>query len=235
VDNFRGELAFETLSAHSIEYPRTILVRECGDAADVFNTYGPNSHSLLGPDAGEARNPWGRDSSSMNSYDAIIIGTGQAGPSLAARLAAAGMRVAVIERGKFGGTCVNTGCTPTKTLVASAYAARVVQRAAEYGVSVTGSAPIDLSRVKARKDAVVEQSRSSLESWLTSLANVNLYRGHARFVAPRTVTVGAETLYGERVYIDVGGRPTVPGLHEVPDRSAQSGDYRRGHPRRRGG
>jgi len=148
----------------------------------------------------------------MNSYDAIIIGTGQAGPSLAARLAAAGMRVAVIERGKFGGTCVNTGCTPTKTLVASAYAARVVQRAAEYGVSVTGSAPIDLSRVKARKDAVVEQSRSSLESWLTSLANVNIYRGHARFVAPRTVTVGAETLYGEHVYIDVGGRPTVPGL-----------------------
>ena len=148
----------------------------------------------------------------MNSYDAIIIGTGQAGPSLAARLAASGMRVAVIERGKFGGTCVNTGCTPTKTLVASAYAARVVQRAAEYGVSVTGSAPIDLSRVKARKDAVVEQSRSSLESWLTSLANVNLYRGHARFVAPRTVTVGAETLYGEHVYIDVGGRPTVPGL-----------------------
>jgi pyruvate/2-oxoglutarate dehydrogenase complex dihydrolipoamide dehydrogenase (E3) component len=79
-------------------------------------------------------------------------------------------------------------------------------------VSVTGSAPIDLSRVKTRKDAVVEQSRSSLESWLTSLANVNLYRGHARFVAPRTVTVGAETLYGEHVYIDVGGRPTVPGL-----------------------
>jgi pyruvate/2-oxoglutarate dehydrogenase complex dihydrolipoamide dehydrogenase (E3) component len=155
----------------------------------------------------------------MNSYDAIIIGTGQAGPSLAARLAACGMRVAVIERGKFGGTCVNTGCTPTKTLVASAYAARVVQRAAEFGVPVTASGQVDISRVQARKDAVVEQSRSSLESWLSSLGNVSLYREHARFVGPRTVTVGTETLYGERVYIDVGGRPTMPklpGISQVP-------------------
>lgn len=148
----------------------------------------------------------------MNSYEAIVIGTGQAGPSLAARLAASGMRVAVIERGKFGGTCVNTGCTPTKTLVASAYAARMVQRASEYGVRVAGSARVDMPRIKARKDAVVEQSRTSLEKWLSSLANVSVYRGHARFIGPRTVSVGADTLTGERVYIDVGGRPSVPEL-----------------------
>jgi pyruvate/2-oxoglutarate dehydrogenase complex dihydrolipoamide dehydrogenase (E3) component len=155
----------------------------------------------------------------MNRYEAIIIGTGQAGPSLAARLAASGMRVAIIERGKFGGTCVNTGCTPTKTLVASAYAARMAQRASEYGVEISGSAQVDLPRVKARKDAVVEQSRSSLESWLSSLANVSIYRGHARFVGPRTVSVGDDTLTGERVFIDVGGRPTVPklpGIDRVP-------------------
>lgn len=155
----------------------------------------------------------------MNRYEAIIIGTGQAGPSLAARLAAAGMSVAVIERGKFGGTCVNTGCTPTKTLVASAYAARVVQRASEYGVHITGSAQLDISRVKARMHSVVEQSRTSLESWLSSLANVKVYRGHARFVGPRTVSVGGETLTGERVFIDVGGRPTLPelpGIDRVP-------------------
>jgi pyruvate/2-oxoglutarate dehydrogenase complex dihydrolipoamide dehydrogenase (E3) component len=155
----------------------------------------------------------------MNSYEAIVIGTGQAGPSLAARLAASGMRVAIIERGKFGGTCVNTGCTPTKTLVASAYAARTVQRASQYGVHITGPAQVDMSQVKARKDAVVEQSRSSLESWLNSLANVSLYRGHARFVGPRTVSVGADTLTGERIFIDVGGRPSVPklpGIDRVP-------------------
>jgi pyruvate/2-oxoglutarate dehydrogenase complex dihydrolipoamide dehydrogenase (E3) component len=151
----------------------------------------------------------------MNSYEAIIIGTGQAGPSLAARLAASGMRVAIIERGKFGGTCVNTGCTPTKTLVASAYAARVMQRASEYGVHLSGSAHVDMRRIKARKDAVVEQSRTSLESWLSSLANVSVYRGHARFVGPRTLSVGADTLTGERVFIDVGGRPAVPKLHGI--------------------
>jgi len=155
----------------------------------------------------------------MHSYEAIVIGTGQAGPSLAARLAASGMRVAVIERGKFGGTCVNTGCTPTKTLVASAYAARVLQRASQYGVGVAGSVRADMSRIRARTDALVEQSRNSLESWLSSLANISVYRGHARFVGPRTVSVGAVTLIGERVYIDVGGRPTVPklpGIDRVP-------------------
>ncbi len=148
----------------------------------------------------------------MPNYDALVIGTGQAGPSLAARLSASGMRVAVIERGKFGGTCVNTGCTPTKTLVASAFAARMVQRAAEYGIDIAGSSKVDISRVKTRMRAVVEQSRTSLEGWLNSLPNVSVYRGHARFVGPRTVSIGTETLTAERVFIDVGGRPAVPKL-----------------------
>jgi len=155
----------------------------------------------------------------MKRYDAIIIGAGQAGPSLAARLAASGAHVAVIERGRFGGTCVNSGCTPTKTLVASAYAARLMQRASEYGVHLSGSVQVDISRVKARKDAVVEQSRSSLESWLSSLRNVDVYRGHARFVGPRTVTVETDTLTAARIFINVGGRPRVPklpGVDRVP-------------------
>jgi pyruvate/2-oxoglutarate dehydrogenase complex dihydrolipoamide dehydrogenase (E3) component len=155
----------------------------------------------------------------MNRFDAIIIGTGQAGPSLADRLAQAGMQVAIIERGKFGGTCVNNGCTPTKTLVASAYAARLAQRAAEYGVQIAGSVKTDMARVKARKDALVERSTTGLERWLRSLANVAVYTGHARFLDPHTVSVGTETLTGERLFINVGGRPFVPrmpGVEQVP-------------------
>jgi len=136
----------------------------------------------------------------MNRYDAIIIGTGQAGPSLAERLAKTGMHVAVIERGHFGGTCVNNGCTPTKTLIASAYVARLAKRAVEYGVEV-GPVRVDMARVKARKDAVVESSRTSLEKWLRGLANVSVYRGEARFVKAHTVTVGADTLTAERIFI----------------------------------
>jgi pyruvate/2-oxoglutarate dehydrogenase complex dihydrolipoamide dehydrogenase (E3) component len=148
----------------------------------------------------------------MNRYDAIIIGTGQAGPSLAARLAHAGLRVSIIERGKFGGTCVNNGCTPTKTLVASAYAARLAQRAADYGVELGGPVKMDMARVKARKDALVEHATKSVEKWLRSLANTTVYTGHARFLDSHTVAVGADTLTGERVFIDVGGRPKVPDL-----------------------
>jgi pyruvate/2-oxoglutarate dehydrogenase complex dihydrolipoamide dehydrogenase (E3) component len=148
----------------------------------------------------------------MNHYDAIIIGTGQAGPSLAARLANAGLRVSIIERGKFGGTCVNNGCTPTKTLVASAYAARLAQRAADYGVELGGPVKMDMARVKARKDALVEHATKSVEKWLRSLANTTVYTGHARFLDSHTVTVGADTLTSERVFIDVGGRPKVPNL-----------------------
>jgi pyruvate/2-oxoglutarate dehydrogenase complex dihydrolipoamide dehydrogenase (E3) component len=151
----------------------------------------------------------------MNAYDAIIIGTGQAGPSLAARLAKAGMQVAIIERGKFGGTCVNNGCTPTKTLVASAYVARLARRAAEYGVDLAAPVKVDMVRVKARKDGLVQRSTRGLEKWLRSLANVTVYTGHARFVDSHTVGVGTETLSGKRVFINVGGRPFVPNLPGV--------------------
>jgi pyruvate/2-oxoglutarate dehydrogenase complex dihydrolipoamide dehydrogenase (E3) component len=151
----------------------------------------------------------------MSTYDAIIIGTGQAGPSLANRLAGAGMHVAIIERGRFGGTCVNNGCTPTKTLIASAYAARLAQRAADYGVTINGAISADMARVKARKDVIVERTSTSLEKWLSSLANVTVYRGQARFLDSHTVEVGADRLTGERIFIDVGGRPLVPKLPGV--------------------
>jgi len=160
----------------------------------------------------------------MNSYDAIIIGTGQAGPPLAARLADTGMRVAVIERGQFGGTCINNGCTPTKTLIASAYAAHLAHRAGEYGIE-TGAVSLDMGRIKARKDALVERGRTSLEKWLTTHRNTTVYRGQARFTGPRTVAVGAETLAAERVFINVGGRPLVPdlpGVREVPYLTSES-------------
>jgi pyruvate/2-oxoglutarate dehydrogenase complex dihydrolipoamide dehydrogenase (E3) component len=155
----------------------------------------------------------------MTSYDAIIIGTGQAGPSLARRLADTGMKVAIIERGSVGGTCVNTGCIPTKTLIASAEAAHVARRGAEFGVMIEGTIGVDMKRVKARKDAVVAQSRDGLTSWLESSANCRLYRGHARFTTPREIRVGNETLSAERIFINVGGRAAAPplgGLDQVP-------------------
>jgi len=160
----------------------------------------------------------------MNRYDAIIIGTGQAGPSLAERLANTGMHVAVIERGHFGGTCVNNGCTPTKTLIASAYVARLAHRAAEYGLEV-GPVRVDMARVKARKDAVVDSSRTSLEQWLRGLPNVNVYQTQARFLKANTVTVGSDTLTAERIFINVGARPYVPdlpGVREVPYLTSES-------------
>ena len=155
----------------------------------------------------------------MTEFDAIVIGTGQAGPSLALRLAGAGMKVAVAERNLIGGTCVNTGCTPTKALVASAYAARTARRAAEYGVAIAGDIGIDMKRVKARKDAIVAQSRDGLTAALENAANLTLYRGHARLVSPREVEIGPERLHAERIFINVGGRAAVPpwpGLDQVP-------------------
>src|SRR5215468_3020599 len=125
------------------------------------------------------------------TYDAIIIGTGQAGPFLAGRLTTSGMRVAVIERKFFGGTCVNTGCIPTKTMVASAYVARQVQRAAEYGVVAAGQG-VDMRRVKARKDEVSGRSRTGVEDYLTKMERCTVYRGHARFESSRVVRVGSE-------------------------------------------
>src|ERR1700686_2136222 len=130
----------------------------------------------------------------MTRFDAIIIGTGQAGPSLARRLAAAGMRIAIIERGRFGGTCVNTGCIPTKTLVASAYAAHMTRRAGEFGVQLAGPISTDMKRVKARKDEITGKSRSALESLLKSTPNCTVYQGHACFESPHEVRVGQELL-----------------------------------------
>ena len=155
----------------------------------------------------------------MTEYDAIIIGTGQAGPSLARRLAAAGNRVAIIERDRFGGTCVNTGCTPTKALVASAYAAHLVRRAGDYGVTIGGAATIDMKQVKARKDAIVAASRNGLEASLRRTENITVVQGHARFVSANEVTAGGETLRAPRIFINVGARPAIPpirGLDAVP-------------------
>ena len=152
-------------------------------------------------------------------YDAIIIGTGQSGPFLAGRLAAAGMRVAIIERKFFGGTCVNTGCIPTKTMVASAYAARVARRAAEYGVAIEGPVSVDMKRVKARKDAISLKDRAGLETWLKGMANCTVYQVGARFESAREVAVGPARLTAERIFINVGGRALVPaltGLDQVP-------------------
>jgi pyruvate/2-oxoglutarate dehydrogenase complex dihydrolipoamide dehydrogenase (E3) component len=155
----------------------------------------------------------------MANYDAIIIGTGQSGPALALRLVAAGRKVAIIERKLFGGTCVNTGCTPTKTLVASAYAAHVVRRAADYGVRVEGAVKVDMKAVKARKDAVVALSRDGVEQSLKALEGCTVYEGHGRFVAEKKVAVNASELTADRIFINVGARaviPPIPGLDDVP-------------------
>src|SRR5262245_29192175 len=151
-------------------------------------------------------------------YDAVVIGAGQAGPALAARLAGAGRRVALIERRRLGGTCVNTGCIPTKTLVASAYAAHLARRAAEFGVVLQGPVGTDMKAVKARKDGVVGNSRQGLERWLRGTRGVTLLEGHARFEAPHVLTIGSERLQAEQIFINVGGRastPPLPGLAEV--------------------
>ena len=152
------------------------------------------------------------------SFDAIVIGTGQAGPPLAARLSDAGMKVAVIERKHFGGTCVNTGCIPTKTLVASAYAAQLARRAAEYGVDIGGQVGVDMKRVKARKDEIAGRSREAVESWMRGLASARVYHGHARFESAHRVRVNDERLEAGKIFINVGARalvPPMPGLDQV--------------------
>src|SRR5215207_178176 len=125
-------------------------------------------------------------------FDAIIIGAGQAGPSLADRLTRAGMTVALIERKLFGGTCVNTGCTPTKTLVASAYAAHLARRGADFGVVLDGPVKVDMARVKARVDAVVGKSRAGVEGWLKNMAGCTVIEGHAQFEGRDTIGVGEQ-------------------------------------------
>src|ERR1700685_3908110 len=153
------------------------------------------------------------------TYDAIIIGTGQAGPFLAQRLAGAGMKVAIVERKLFGGTCVNTGCTPTKAMVASAYAAHMIRRAAAFGVVNNGPVSVDMKLVKSRKDAISGQSRTGVESWLRGMANCTVYQGQARFESAKEVSVGSERLTADRIFINVGGRaraPRMPGIEGVP-------------------
>src|SRR5262245_23549396 len=155
----------------------------------------------------------------MANYDAIIIGTGQAGPGSARRLVAAGWKVAFIERKFFGGTCVNTGCTPTKTLVASAYAAYLAGRAADYGVTIGGPVGVDMRAVKGRKDAVVRPSREGVERSLKTLKGCTVLEGHAHFVGPKEVKVGDEVLRADKIFINVGARAVVPpirGLDQVP-------------------
>ena len=155
----------------------------------------------------------------MKHFDAIIIGTGQAGPPLAARFSDAGKTVAIVERHKFGGTCVNTGCIPTKTMVASAYAAHVARRGSDYGFFVNGDVRVDMKRVKARKDAVSGRSNKGIEEWLLGLKNCTVVQGHARFQSSNTVVVNDEVLQAEKIFINVGGRaavPEMPGIHDVP-------------------
>ena len=148
-------------------------------------------------------------------YDAIIIGTGQAGPPLAVRLAQAGMMVAIIERKRFGGTCVNNGCIPTKTLIASARTAHVARRAGDYGVTIPGSIAVDMEKVKARKDAVVRLSSEGVEKWLRDTKNLTVIEGHARFADTHQVRVGDKLLEADKIFINVGGRASIPPLRGI--------------------
>jgi pyruvate/2-oxoglutarate dehydrogenase complex dihydrolipoamide dehydrogenase (E3) component len=155
----------------------------------------------------------------MTRFDAVIIGAGQAGPPLAGRLTGAGMKVALVERKLFGGTCVNTGCIPTKTLIASAYAAHLAARAVEYGIVLNGSIRVDMPRVKARADAVVANARNNVEKRLRSMTGCTVVEAHARFEGPDTLRAGEELLSAPRIFMNVGGRaavPDMPGVGTVP-------------------
>ncbi|MEE1658327.1 FAD-containing oxidoreductase [Microvirga sp. CF3062] len=152
----------------------------------------------------------------MNQFfDAIVIGAGQAGPSLAGRLTATGMKVALIERKFIGGTCVNTGCMPTKTLIASAYAAHLARRGTEYGIEIECPIKIDMKRVKARAETVLTNARTNVEKWLRSMDGLTVIEGHARFESMDTVRVGESQLKAPRIFLNVGGRASVPDLPGV--------------------
>ncbi|MBO0695498.1 MAG: FAD-containing oxidoreductase [Verrucomicrobia bacterium] len=148
-------------------------------------------------------------------YDAIVIGTGQAGPSLAVRLTGTGMKVAIIERKRFGGTCVNNGCIPTKTLIASARTAHVARRAGDYGVTIRSPIAVDMKKVKERKDAVVGQSSEGLQKWLRDTQNLTVIEGQARFADAHQVRVGDELLEADKIFINVGGRASVPPFQGI--------------------
>jgi pyruvate/2-oxoglutarate dehydrogenase complex dihydrolipoamide dehydrogenase (E3) component len=145
-------------------------------------------------------------------FDAIIIGTGQAGPSLAARMTRQGMKTAIIERKLFGGTCVNVGCIPTKTLVASARAAHMARRAADFGVVIGGDVTVDMAKVKARKDAIVAQSNAGVTNWLAGMDNLTVFEGHGRLESATTVRVNGDLLEADTIVLNVGGRPRVPDM-----------------------
>jgi pyruvate/2-oxoglutarate dehydrogenase complex dihydrolipoamide dehydrogenase (E3) component len=149
------------------------------------------------------------------TFDAIVIGAGQAGPPLAGRLTAAGMKTALIERKLFGGTCVNTGCMPTKTLVASAYAAHLARRGADFGVMIDNPVAVDMKRVKARADNVAARARTNVETWLRGMNGLTVIEGHARFEGPDTIRVGDTVLKAPRIFINVGGRASIPDMPGV--------------------
>jgi len=152
----------------------------------------------------------------MKHFDALVIGTGQSGPSLAARLAGTGKKVAIVERKLFGGTCVNTGCTPTKTLVASARVAYMARRSSDFGVDINGPISIDMKKVKQRKDEIVRQSNQGVENWLKNTENLEVFEGHARFEDTRVVSVGEEKLEADQIFINAGGRAIhLPGFEDV--------------------
>src|SRR4051812_44629105 len=151
-------------------------------------------------------------------FDAIVIGAGQAGPALCGRLNKEGLKTALIERKLLGGTCVNNGCVPTKTMVASARAAHLARRGSEFGFS-SGEIQVDMGAVKSRKDRVVQGSVDGLSKWIGTMKHVELIQGHARFTAPRTLQVGSRSLEAERVFLNVGARavlPPLPGVKDVP-------------------
>ena len=155
---------------------------------------------------------------STEQFDAIVVGAGQAGPAIAARCSKEGLRTAIIERAHFGGTCVNVGCVPTKTLVASARAVHLARRGAEFGFDV-GGVQVDMARVKARKDGIVGASREGVETWMRGLKGAEVIVGEARFVDVATLEVGGRRLTASRIFLNVGGhsvRPDLPGIDSVP-------------------
>ena len=153
----------------------------------------------------------------MKKYDAIVIGAGQAGPSLAAKLVSENLKTAIIERNLFGGTCVNTGCIPTKTLVASARVAHMARRGHEFGVEIA-DVKMDMKKVKARKDAVVQQSNQGVTGWMKTMQGLDVYEGHGQFESSNVVSVNGEQLQADKIFINVGARarvPDMPGLNEI--------------------
>jgi pyruvate/2-oxoglutarate dehydrogenase complex dihydrolipoamide dehydrogenase (E3) component len=152
-------------------------------------------------------------------FDAIVVGTGQAGPPLAGRLTDAGWRCAIIERQRFGGTCVNYGCTPTKALVASARAAYLARRAADFGVEIEGPVRVDMARVKWRKDQIAGHSNESITSYVKDMKNAVFFEDHAVFEGDRRLRVGGASIEAEKIFINVGARAAIPpieGLDQVP-------------------